>query len=199
MVAEDDDGEYADEHGDDVEHQLRICASDGVACNRWGEASEEGGQNVERAALFTVKAGVRAEADVEQHKADGRSDADADAEGNGLNDLLADGEKREDDEENALDEDDAHCGREGFLVAQAGERCDVCNDDGEEAVQAHAGGHDEGLVGQEGHGHRADGAGNAGGQKHAVPKRGAHGEVGQQIGVQGDDVGHRHERRETGK
>ena len=73
-------------------------------------ASEEGGQNVERAALFAVKAGVRAEADVEQHKADGRGDADADAEGNGLNDLFADGEKREDDEENALDKDDAHCG-----------------------------------------------------------------------------------------
>ena len=198
VVAEDDDGEYADEHGDNVEHQLRIRAADGVARYRRGEASEEGGQNEERAALFAVKAGVRAEADVEQHKADGRGDADADAEGNGLNDLLADGEKREDDEENALDEDDAHCGREGFLVAQAGERCDVCNDDGEEAVQAHAGSHCKGLVRGEGHDEHADRGGYARCHEYSVPQRSAGREVGQQVGVEGNDISHCHEGGKTG-
>ena len=60
-------------------------------------------------------------------------------------------------------------------------------------------GHDEGLIGQKGHDRRADGAGDAGGQKHAVPEGGAHGEAGQQIGVQGDDVRHGHEGGQTGQ
>lgn len=162
-------------------------ATDGVRLPKKVDRTKNG------AALFAVKAGVRAEADVEQHKADGRGDADADAEGNGLNDLFADGEKREDDEENALDKDDAHCGGEGFLVAQAGERCDVCNDDGEKAVQSHAGSHCERLVRGKGHDEHADGGGYAGCHEDRIPQRSAGREVGQQVGVEGNDISHCHE------
>ena len=65
---------------------------------------------------------------------------------------------------------------------------------GEEAVEAHARGHGEGLVGQEGHAEDTDGGGDAGSHEHGVPEFlpvGA--EARQQVGIQGDDVGHRHE------
>ena len=117
MVVENDDGEYADEHGDDIQDHLGVCAADGVLNDGGAEASEEGGQDIERAALFAVNACVRAEADVQQHKADGGGDADADAGGDGLNYFLTDGEKGQDDEENTLDEDDADSGGEGLLIA----------------------------------------------------------------------------------
>ena len=117
MVVENDDGEYADEHGDNIQNHLGVCAADGVLNDGGAETSEEGRQDIERAALFTVNACIRAEADVQQHKADGGGDADADAGGDGLNYFLTDGEKGQDDEENALDENDADSGGEGLLIA----------------------------------------------------------------------------------
>ena len=74
---------------------------------------------------------------------------------------------------------------------------DVARHHGEEAVQAHARGQGKGLVGQEGHAEHADGGGDAGGHEHAIPKGRTDVEICQQVGVQGNDVGHCHERGES--
>ena len=198
MVAEDDDGENADEHGHNIEDELRISAADGVLSDRGGEASEEGGQNIERTAIFAVDAGVRAEADVEQHKTDGGGYADADAVGNSLNDFLADGEQGENYKENALDEDDAHCCGECLLVAQSGKRRDVCDNDGKEAVKTHSGSHCEGLVCGKCHDEHAYSRCDAGSHEHGVPQGSAGRKAGKQVGVERDDIRHGHECGETG-
>ena len=69
-----------------------------------------------------------------------------------------------------LDEDDAQRRLERLQVAHAGQADDVGHDDGEKAVEAHAGRHGKGLVGRERHDERADGGGNARGEEHAVPE-----------------------------
>ena len=64
-------------------------------------------------------------------------------------------------------------------------------------VQAHAGGHGKGLVSQECHAEHTDCRGNTGSHEHAVPQGGAGSKVGQQIGIQRNDVRHGHKGRQT--
>ena len=199
LVREQHDQEQAHEHGHDREHHLRVAVAH-VGLGKAGrERAEEIAHDVKRAAVARVHTGVGADANVEQHETDGRRDAEPDAERNGLDDLLAHLEHRENDEHDALDEDDAQRRLERLQVAHAGQGDDVGHDDGEKAVETHAGRHGKGLVGQKGHAHRADGGGDAGGEKYAVPQGRPGLEAGEQVGVQGDDVGHRHERGETGQ
>ena len=154
---------------------------------------------IEGAAGLGVDADVGAEAYVHEHEADGRPDAEPDAERYRFNYLFTDVEYREDDEHYTFDEDDDQCRLEGLQVGHSCHCDDIRDDHGEEAVEAHAGSHSERLVCKECHAERTDGRGYAGCKEHAVPEFLAfRAEAGQQVGVQGDDVRHRHERSQTG-
>jgi hypothetical protein len=62
-----------------------------------------------------------------------------------------------------------------------------------EAVQAHAGCHTEGLIGQERHADHTHKGSQAGCHEDTVPQGRAGIKIGQQVGVQRDDVSHGHE------
>ena len=200
LLGQNDHHEHAEEGGDGGEdHGVIADVAHAALDDAGGQGAEEVAHDVEgagEAVALGIDADVGAETDVHQHQADGGGDAVADAERNGLDDLLTDLQEGEDEEHDALDEDDDQTGLERGLILAVVDDGDVGHDHGKEAVQTHAGSHDEGLVGHEGHADGADGGGNAGCQEHTVPQRGADREVGQQVGVQGDDVGHRHERRD---
>ena len=192
------DHEQADEHGDHAQHHHRVASAHLVLRGGGRQRAEEVPHGVEGAAGFRVDAHVAAKADVHQHQADGGPDAQADAQGDGLHDLLPHVEHGQHDEHDALHQDDDQRRLEGFQVGQPAHGGQVAHHHGEEAVQPHAGGHHEGLVGQQAHAEGADGGSHAGGQEHAVPQRGSlRAEVREQVGVQGDDVGHRHEGGQT--
>ena len=200
VVREDDDDEQADEHSHNGQHHGAVTAAHVGLGEARSERAEEVAHDVERAAGLGVDAGVGADADVQQHQADGRGDAETDAEGDSVDDLVADIENGENDEYDAFNEDDAERGLEGFEVAHAGDGNDVCHNDGEEAVESHAGRHCEGLVRGESHDEHADCGSDAGGEEHAVPELRAalRAEAGEQVGVERDDVGHRHKGGESG-
>ena len=167
-----------------------------------GHGAEEVTEHIEGggvAVALSVNAHVGAKADVHQHQADGGADAQPHAQRNGVHDLVADIEHAQQQEHNAFHQNDAQhrLKSAGIVGVQHGGH--VAGDDRKEAVQTHAGRHDKGLVGQKRHAHSADGAGDAGGQKDAVPEGRTNGEVGQQVGIQGDDVRHGHEGGQTGK
>ena len=167
-----------------------------------GHGAEEVTQHIEGAGVAValgIDSHVGAKADVHQHQTDGGADAQTDAQRDSVHDLVADVEHAQQQEHDALHQNDAQHRLKGAGVVSVQHGGHIAGDDGEEAVQTHAGRHDEGLVGQKRHAHRADGAGDAGGQKNAVPEGSANGEVGQQVGVQGDDVRHGHEGGQTGK
>ena len=167
-----------------------------------GHGAEEVTQHIEGGLVvvsFGIDAHIGAKTDVHKHQTDGGTDAQTYAQRDGVHDLVADVEHAQQQEHDALHQNDAQHRLKGAGVVGVQHGGHVAGDHGKEAVQPHAGCHNEGLVGQKSHAHRADGAGDAGGQENAVPKRGANGEVGQQIGVQGDDVRHGHEGGQTGK
>ena len=70
--------------------------------------------------------------------------------------------------------------------------------DGEEAVKSHARSHRKGLVCGKSHNEHTDCRGNAGRHEHRVPQGSAACKIGQQIGVKGDDVSHRHKSGQSG-
>ena len=197
------DGKQANKHGDNGQDHSGVTGVAHVGLQHAGGQSakevthdEEGGGE---AVALGVDAHVGAQADVHQHQADGGRNAQADAQRNGLHDLLPDIEDGQDHEHNTLNQDDDQSGLEGSHIGHTGHGNNVAHDHSKEAVQAHAGGHAEGLVGQEGHAEHADGGCDTGGHEHAVPELGAlSAEIGQQIGVQSNDVGHGHEGGQTG-
>jgi len=202
LLGQQDDDEQADEHGHNGQHHLAVLRAHVILDDAGGHGAEEVAHDIEGAFVAValgVDAHVGAKADVHQHQADGRADAQPHAQRDGGDDLIADIEHAQQQENDALHQDDAQHRLKGAGVVGVQHGGHVAGDDGKEAVQTHTGRHDKGLVGQERHHSGADGAGDAGGQEHAVPQRGAHGKVGQQVGVQGDDIGHRHERGQTGK
>ena len=69
--------------------------------------------------------------------------------------------------------------------------------DNKEAVQTHTGCHGKGLIGQECHAEHTDGRSHTGCHEHTVPQSAAGIEIGQQIGVQSNDVGHGHKGGQT--
>ena len=192
-------GEQADEHSHDSQNHI---GETGIAHIVAQEAGRQGGEEVahhiEGAAILSVNTCIGAKADVHQHQADGGRDAQTDAERNGLDDLFTDVEDGQDNEENALKQDDDQSGLERGHISHTGHGNDVADNYSEEAVQTHTGSHCEGLVGHERHAERTNGRGNAGCQKHTVPQFIARGtKTGEQVRVQRDDVGHRHECREA--
>ena len=202
FVVQSHDDEQADEHGDHGEHHLGVAGVAHVVLDHaGGQSAEEVAHHIEgrgEAVALGIDAHVGAQADVHQHQADGGADAQAHAQGDGFHDLFTDIEDGQDDEHDAFHQDDDQRGLEGGHIAHAGHGGDVGDHQGEEAVQAHAGGHGKGLVGQEGHHQAAHAGSDAGGQEHAVPQSGPYVKVGQQVGVQRDDVGHGHKRGQTG-
>ena len=199
-LGHEDDGEEAQEHGDNGEHHGGVGVAH-VGCHGGGrKRAEEIAHHVEAVTVAVVDAGVGADADVEQHKADSRCDAGAHAVGDGLDDLFAHVAQREDQEHDAFGKHDDEGGLEGGDVARTREGGNLRYDQGEEAVEAHAGGKAEGLVGPERHADHGDAGGQARCQEDGVPQlvASARPEVGEQVRVQGDDVCHRHERREAG-
>ena len=204
LAGQDDDGEQAHEGGDHGEHHLPVARlAHAVLNDGGGQGAEEVPHHVERrgeAVALGIDAHVGAQTDVHQHQADGGGDAVPHAQRDRLNDLVPDVQHGQDDEHDALDKDDAQGGLKGLQIAHAGQGHKVGHHHGKEAVQAHAGGHGEGLVGQEGHTEHAHGGREAGGHEHGVPKLlpvGA--ETGEQVGVQRDDVGHGHKGGQTGQ
>ena len=199
LLGQQHDDEQAHEQGDHRQHHGGVSGAHGIAGGLGGERAEEVLHHEELVEVLIGDVDVGAEADVHQHQADGGGDAQPHAQGDGFHDLLPDVEKGQGDEHDALNEDDHQGGLEALHIAHAGDAHDVGHHHGEEGVEAHAGGQAEGLVGQEGHAEHGDGGGDAGGQEHAVPQvLTACAIVGQDVGVQGDDVGHRHERGESG-
>ena len=198
LLCQDDDGEEANEGGDHLEDHGGIAGAYGGAGYAGGEGAEEVPHHKEGTAGLGVDAGVGAEANVHQHQADGGGDAQPDPQGDGLHDLFPDVQYREDDKDDTFNEDDNQGGLEAGHVGHSGEAGDVGHHHSEKAVEAHSRGQGKGLVGQEGHAEHGKGGRQAGRHKDAVPQGGAHIKVGEQVGIQGDDIGHRHEGGETG-
>ena len=196
------DDKQADKHGHDgQDHGGETGVAHVILQVAGSQCAKEVAHDIEgsgEAVALCIDTHVGAKADIHQHQADSGRDAQTDAEGNGLHDLLADVEDGQDNEDDALQQDDDQSGLEGSHVGHAGHGNDVADDHGKEAVQTHTGSHCEGLVGQERHAERTDGRRDAGCQEHAVPQILSGGaEAGEQVRVQRDDVGHRHERREA--
>ena len=198
LLGQRNDGKQADEHGDHGQNHGAVAAAHGALGHAGSQCAEEITHHEEGAAVFAVNSGVGAQADVHQHQTDGGADAQADAQGDGLDDLVADIENGQNDEHDAFDQNDDQRGLEGGQIAHTGQAYDVAHHHSKEAVQAHAGGHGEGLVGQKCHAEHTDGGGDAGCHEHAIPQGAAGVKIGQQVGVQGDDVGHGHEGGQTG-
>ena len=193
LLRQDDNGKEADKHGGHLEHHGGVPGAHGGLGHAGGEGPEEIPHHKEGTAGLGIDAGVGAKADVHQHQADGGGDAQTNPQGDGVHNLLPDVEDGEDDEDDALHQDNHQGGLEAVHIAHAGEGGNVGYHNGKKAVEAHAGSQSKGLVGQEGHAEHGKGGGQAGGQKNAVPQGGAHIKAGEQVGVQGDDVSHRHE------
>lgn len=203
LLAQKDDDKEADEHCNHIDHHGFVAYIAHGTLNRAGcHGAEEVTHHKEgrfKVVALAVYAGIRAKADVHQHQTDRRTDAQTNAQRNRCDDLIADIKDAEQDEHDALYKNDAdgrlECG--GVIRIQQGGN--VATDHSEKAVQAHAGCHDEGLICQKCHGYGADCRGNAGRHKDRVPQMGTDIEVGQQIRIQGDDIRHCHECRQTGK
>lgn len=199
FLGQDHGDEEAHEHGHHSEDHGGVAAAHSGLGHAGGQRAEEVPHHVEGAAIFRVHAHVGTQADVHQHEADGGGDAKAHTQRDGVDDLLPDVENGEDQKDDALQQNDDQGGLEGLDIAHAGEGHDVGNHHGKEAVEAHAGGQCEGLVGQKRHAEHGQCGGDAGGQEHTVPKGRTRIKVGEQVGVQGDDVGHGHEGGKTGQ
>ena len=194
LLGQHDHDEHTEKRGHDGQDHRVIARTHVALDDTGGQGAEEVAHHVERTAVFGIDTNVGAKTHVHQHQADGRGDAVAHAERDGLHDLLAHLQHGEHKEHDAFDEDDDEGSLKSAGVVAVIDHGDVGHHHSEEAVETHAGRHGKGLVGQEGHAGGADGGGDAGCKEHAVPQRRADREAGEQIGVQGDDVGHRHER-----
>ena len=202
LLGQQDDDKQTDEHGDDRQHHLAVLGTHVILDHAGGHGAEEVAHDIEGggiAVALGVDSHVGAQADVHQHKADGGTDTQTDTQRDSGDDLITNVKNAQQKENDTLHQNDAQHRLEGAGVVGVQHGGHIAGDDGEEAVKSHTGRHDKGLVGEEGHDHGADGTGDAGGQEHTVPQGCAHGKVGQQVGVQGDDVGHRHECGETGQ
>ncbi len=191
-------GKQADKHGDDSQDHGSVASIAHIGLQHaGGQGAEEVTHDIEgsgKTVALGVDAHIGAQADVHQHKADGRRDAQTDAQRNGFHDFLTDIQDRQEQEHDAFHQNNDQSSLERSHIAHAGHGNNVTNDHSKEAVQAHAGSHGEGLVRQERHAEHTNGGSNTSGHEHTVPQvRTASAEVGQQIGVQGNDVGHGHE------
>ena len=202
LLGHSNDGKQANEHGNDGEDHGSVAGITHVGLqDAGGQGTEKVPHHIEgsgKAVALGIDAHIGAQANVHQHQADGRRDTQTDAQRNGLHDLLTNIENRQHDEHDAFHQDDHQRGLEGSHIAHAGQGHDVAHDHSKEAVQAHAGRHGKGLVGQECHAEHTDGGGHTGGYEHAVPQGAAGVKIRQQVGVQRDDIGHGHERGQTG-
>ena len=193
FVCEDDNDKQADKHCDDRQHHLRVSSAHVVVCQASGQRTEEVAHDIEAVALIVINADVGAEADVQKHQADCRSNAQPDTERDCVDNLVTDIEDGQDHKDNALDEDNAEGCLEGFQVGQSCQANDVGNNNCKEAVQPHARCKAEGLVRQEGHRKHCNRRSDAGCEKDAVPEGASNVKVGQKVGVECDDVSHCHE------
>ena len=196
------DGKQANKHGDNGQDHGGITGITHVGLQHaGGQCAEEVTHHEEgggEAVALGVDAHIGAQADVHQHQANGGRNAQTDAQRNRLHDLLTDIEDGQDHEYNTLNQDDDQSSLEGCHISHTGHGDNVAHDHSEEAVQAHAGSHAEGLIGQECHAEHTHSGSDAGGHEHTIPQLGAlSAEIGQQIGVQSDDVGHGHESGQT--
>ena len=196
-------GEETGKHGNNGQDHGGVAGITHVGTqDAGGQSAEEVTHDIKRrgeAVALGVDAHIGAQADVHQHQANGRGNAQTDTQRNGLHDLFPDIQHGQEDEDNALDQNDHQSGLEGGHIGHAGHGDNVPHDHSKEAVQTHTGGQGEGLVGQEGHCEHTDGRGDAGSQEHAVPQVLSLGtKAREQIGVQGDDVGHGHEGGQAG-
>ena len=200
FMGQSDDDEQTHEHGHHSQHHGGVARAHGLLGNRSGEGAEEIPHDIEGAAGLRINAGVGAKTDVHEHQADGGADAQTHPLGDSFHDLFPDAEEGEENEDDPLDEDDDQGRLEGFHIGHPGHGDDVGHHQGKEAVEPHPGGHGKGLVGQKRHGDGADGRGDAGGQEHAVPQLGpaVGAKAGEQIGVEGHDIGHGHEGGQAG-
>ena len=147
----------------------------------------EGSEVDERCAVVNDDARVL-KADEGDEQADASGNGRLDCGGNGVEDHLAQAGDGQQDEDDAVDQNQ----NQRVCVAQAKAEADRVD---KECVQAHAGSQSEGLVGKESHSAHTNGGGQAGSQEHAVPQLlTLSTKAREQVGVQGDDVGHRHER-----
>ena len=124
----------------------------------------------------------------------------ADAERNRIHDLLTHIQHGKDQENDTLDQYDAECRLKGLKIGHARQSDDVCDNDGKEAVQSHAGRHCKGLVGNECHHENTDCGCNTGCQENTVPKfrHGILSKTGQQVRIQGYNISHGHECGQSG-
>ena len=200
------DGENADESGQDVEHHGTVSIAHG-RLGRRRAIGEEAAQHVVHIEVCVLHARIGAQADVDQHQANARRDAQTNRLRDRIDDLFADVEQGQDGKENAGDQDDGKARAvsilEGIVHAARSGHCsrNARNHGRKVAVQAHTGGHGKGLVGKERHQQRADAGGNDGGQEDAVPESAAHlsvrAEADDQVGVERNDIRHGHEGRKT--
>ena len=202
FLGKNDDNKETDEHSCNGEDHSGVARVTHAALDNGGsQCAEEVAHYIEgggEAVAFGVNANIGAETDVHKHKADGGRNTEADAEGNSFNDFFADIENGKDDEDNTFCKNDDEGGLEGCNIAHTGDAYDVGNNNGEEAVETHTGSHCEGLVGKKCHCEHTYCGSNAGCEEYAVPQGRAAVKVGEQIGVQRDDVGHCHKGGQTG-
>ena len=195
------DNEQTNEHRDNGKNHGGVCVAHGLRGKRCRQRAEEVLHYKELLALGIGDVHVGAQTDVQQHQANCGGNAHAHAQRNGINDFLADVKQRQNQEHNAFGQNDNQRRLERSDVRCAGDNGNVSNNNSEEAVQAHARRQAERFVGNERHADHCNAGCQTRGQEHGVPQvLAAVGEAvaRQNVRVQGDDVSHRHERRETG-
>src|SRR5665647_3376448 len=172
LAREHDDGDHEAEDGDQHRH------------------ADEGPERQRRAAAAHDEAAVD-KADEQDEEADADDDGLLQLERDGLEDGLAEAGEHEDRDGHALEEDEAHGALEAEPLTQH-------QAEGDDCVEAHAGGDGVGAVGEEAHddrhhaGHEA-GRGECGRERQALPLQ------TEDARVHEDDVGHDDERREPGQ
>jgi len=127
------------------------------------------------------------QADERDEQADADTDGGFQRHGDGVEDGLTHIGQGQDDKDDALDKD----GQQGHLPAVAHRQYDGV---GKVGVQAHAGGQRERVVGHQRHAHRTNERRQRGGNQHGF---GVHTGRRQNVGVDRQDVGHRHKGRDT--
>ena len=146
MMRKDNDHKQSDKGCNNCQNHFVVAGAHIFFCKTRCQCAEEIAHHEERAALIRVNAGVRADTDIEKHKADGRCDTETDAKRNRFHDLFANIEDRKDKKYDTFDQNDAKTGLEGFDVRKTGDACDVGDHNGKERVKSHTGRHCERFV-----------------------------------------------------
>ena len=102
-------GEQSHKHGEHTQHHHRVSGTHLGFSEAGGQRAEEVAHGIERTACFRIHTHIGPEPDVHEHEADGRPDAQADAQRNGVHDFFTHIQDGKHQEHNAFHQNDHHC------------------------------------------------------------------------------------------